>query len=116
MTIGEFFTVKGVEDDVKHEFKLTCLKRKERIGHTVANLMIGYIAKAGFETGLWKGFERVKWSEASVGQEVWLAEAKIGKPVVYGPHTVVDVKGRLLRNVLGTLFEQHQEIILRRLK
>lgn len=116
MTISEFFTVRGVPAEVKDEFKLACLKRKERIGAAIASLMIDYVAQSGFESPLWKGFARAKWSDVKPGQEVWIAGAEAGKPSAYGPHTVVEPKGRVLCNKLGTNFYQYQDVLLRRLK
>ena len=114
MTIAEFFTVKGVPAEVKHEFKLTCLKRRERIGQTVSGLMIDYIARSGFDVALWKGFVRVRWSEVKLGDEVWIAGTNLGKPFAYGPHTVADAEERILRNKMGTAFYQNQDDLLRK--
>jgi len=109
-----FFTVRGVSDELKEEFKITCLKRKEPIGSVVANLMIEHIAMAGLETRFWPGYRRIAWSSCKAGQEVWIAGAVEGRPSAYGPHTIVDPQKRLLRNQAGTTFFQHQDILLRR--
>ena len=110
-----FFTARGIPEDVKSEFKLTCLKRREQIGRTAAGLMIDYIALSGFTSTLWKGFERVRWAEVKPGEEVWIAGSNLGKPFAYGPHTVVDVSERALKNKLGRGFFQHQDVLLRRI-
>ena len=112
MTIPEFFTVRGIPGAVKDEFKLTCLKRKERIGQVISSLMIDYIALSGFETCLWPGFERVPWASRRSGDEVWIAGAMLGQPFAYGPHVVV--KDRVLCNKLGEEFKQHQDVLLRK--
>jgi len=109
----EFFTVRGVPVELRQEFKLTCLKRKEQVGQTIASLMIEHIALSGFETCLWRGFERVPWAAVRPGDAVWIAGAMLGQPFAYGPHVVV--KDRVLCNKLGEEFKQHQDVLLRKL-
>ena len=109
-----FFTVRGVPEDVKAEFKLTCLKRRETAGQVVTGLMADYVAQSGFETKLWKGFERVRWAELKEQREVWIAGMAGVTPAVYGPHRVIDVDKRVLQNSMGTNFLQYPDILLRR--
>jgi len=108
----EFFTVRGVSSELRQEFKLTCLKRKEQVGQTIASLMIDYIALSGYDTKLWPGFERVSWASVRAGDYVWIAGAMLGKPFAYGPHVVV--KDGVLCNKLGEEFKQHQDVLLRK--
>jgi len=108
----EFFTVRGVPAELRQEFKLTCLKRKEQVGQTIASLMIDYIALSGFETCLWPGFERVPWAAVRPGDQVWIAGAMLGKPFAFGPHIVF--KDRVLCNKLGEEFKLHQDVLLRK--
>lgn len=44
---ASFFTVRGVPEDVKAEFKLTCLKRHETAGKVITALMKHYVAQSG---------------------------------------------------------------------
>ena len=114
--IGEFLTVRGILRQVKQEFKLACLKKHETIGAAIGNLMIQYVAEAGYDTDLWQGFKRVSWSNVKPGQEVWLAHYEWGRPIALGPHTVADVDARRLCNVTGTGFWNHKETLLRKIK
>lgn len=64
------------------------------------------------KVGLPKGFRRLKWAEAAVGQEVWLWCQRQGKPRVAGPHKVVSVQDFVLANRLGKQFHQPVEDLL----
>ena len=44
-----FFTVRGVPEDVKAQFKLACLKRHETAGQAVTGLMRDYVERAEAE-------------------------------------------------------------------
>jgi hypothetical protein len=112
--IPSFFTVRGVTEPIKAEFKLTCMKRRERIGVVISGLMIDYIASAGYDTNLWKGFKRVRWGEVKQGQEVYLAGVDGGVPEAFGPNTVAG--DHVLKNLLGAVFVEPKEILLRRVK
>lgn len=64
------------------------------------------------EVGLPKGFVRKMWKDVEDGERVWLWGQHDGKPVTYGPHTVLHAQERSLENCIKRRFLVYSEDLL----
>lgn len=64
------------------------------------------------KVGICPGYHRVMWAEVREGDTVYLWCQHDGKPLACGPHTVINQRARMLRNLRGQSFWHYSEELL----